>query len=153
MDVQRKQWIVLARIPDLNAAGADGAADGETGGALSASAGRLIKQALSFKLLVGTALFLLAVAVFAVGKKAPPTDPAATWPSDPAPVAADASPTDTVPSTPVVASRPPAMIPATTEPARAPAIIPPPSIVKDTPQPSPAVDQPRMSSWPNPLKR
>ena len=73
MDLQRKKWTVLARIPDLNAAGADGAADEEAGGGLPASTGRLIKQALSFRLLVGTALFLLVAAVmpFALRQEGP----------------------------------------------------------------------------------
>ena len=57
MDSPRNEWKVLAHIPDLDAAGADGTADEDAGQGLAASAGRLIKQALAFRLLVGTALF------------------------------------------------------------------------------------------------
>ena len=158
MDLPRKEWTVLARIPDLNAAGADGTADEDADRGLPASTGRLIRQALSFRLLVGTALFLLAAAVipFALGKKAPSVDPSAAtdaasaWHSASGSASADASPAEKIPAMAAAPVRPVALIPATPQRSRPPAIVPLPPDTKGAPQPSRAADQPLMSRWPNP---
>ena len=158
MDLPRKEWTVLARIPDLNAAGADGTADEDTDGGLPVSTGRLIKQWLSFRLLVGTALFLLIAAVipFALGKKAPSVDPpsatdtATTWHSASGSASTNTSPTDKIQTAGAAPVRPVALISAIPRQSCPPAIVPPPPETKGAPQPGRAADGPLMSRWPNP---
>jgi hypothetical protein len=151
MDSLERTWTVLARIPDLNA-GAEGTAEDETIMGLPASTGRLIKQALSFRLLLGTALFLLVAAVvpFLSGKKAPSADPspaadsATAWHTGSNPVLADKS----IPPTPAAPARPVAVIPANPEPSRPPTTVPPLPETKAPPQPRVA-EGPLWSNWPN----
>jgi hypothetical protein len=159
MDSPRTKWTVLARIPDLNAAGAEGTVDDDSDGGLPTSAGRLVKQALSFRLLIGTALFLLAAAVipFALGKKAPPGDPspasdsATVWHSPSSSASANTSPISRLPTAGTAPQRPVALIPATSERSRPPAMIPPPD-AKAASQPHRTPDGPLMSRWPNPAQ-
>jgi hypothetical protein len=153
MDSQEKTWTVLARIPDLNA-GSDGTAGEETFAGLPASTGRLIKQALSFRLLIGTAFFLLVAAVipFVFGKKAPSADPspatdsATVWHNGSNPASAETLPAEKILPMP---ARPVAVIPATSERSRPPVTVPPLTETKAAPQPRPA-DPPQFSRWPNP---
>ena len=81
MDAQGRTWTVLARIPDLDV-GSDDAAEEETGMGLPRSTGRLLRQALSFRLLAGAAVLLLIAAVvplpFPFGAKTSPADPSPT---------------------------------------------------------------------------
>jgi hypothetical protein len=156
MQSTERNWTVLARIPDLNA-GSDAAADEETFMGLPASTGRLIKQALSFKLLIGTALFLLVAAVmpFVFGKKAPSADPspvidsAAAWHSGSNPALAERLPAGKMSATPAASSRPVAVIPATSERVKPPATVPPLPDKRAPPQPRSA-NGPLWSNWPNP---
>jgi hypothetical protein len=160
MDSPRNEWTVLARIPDLNAAGADGAADDDPDGGWPTSAGRLIKQALAFRLLIGTALFLLAAAVipFILGKKAPSVDAssasdlATAWHSPSSSMSANASPMGKLPPAGTAPQRPVALIPATPERSRPPAIIPPVPDANVASQPHRTTDNPLMSRWPNPAR-
>ncbi len=95
MDAREAKWIVLARIPDLNANEPVGVADGKMGRGLPTSIGRMINQRASFKLLAGTAGLLLigALVPFFTGNGVPSVDPASTvdsataWHSEPASVA------------------------------------------------------------------
>jgi hypothetical protein len=130
MEHNETRLMVLARIPDLSAAGSEGGSSP----ASSAESGRLISQVASFRLLAATALLLLlgAIIPFSLCQKA----------STPAPTAATSSPSPASDHSP-----PPAPVALW------------PSRVLDAPAPQPDVavvppraadDTPQMSAWPNP---
>jgi hypothetical protein len=150
MDRQQTKLIVLARIPDLSVS-----EHKASPGNRLASRGRVISQALSFKLLAVLALLLVAMAIvpLTVNKTGSPTDSppaidpvAARQPNSPAvltnagtgpiaPVAQTAVSTPTLVRPSPVPSVPPQPVIATTPPA---------------PAPTPAAAAPLMSAWPNP---
>jgi hypothetical protein len=137
--------MVLARIPDVASAG-----EHEGRRNLPTSSGRVIGQALSFKLLTAVVVALVVVAVipFALWRNSQATDPSATadappaWhPGEPAPSAA------TAPTwTPVAAV--PASAPIPTSPSPMPGMLPQPNVANASPAPA-SIDSPLMSAWPN----
>ena len=149
MNLEKNHWTVLARIPDINSNTEESLANDESGW-LPTSAGRLIQQAMSFKLLVGTALFLLVVAIVPLlTSRTPPgaTDPAKvaeqspTWHGGPTPAPAEAVPA-------AVAAKPATMVPATSEPIRPPAVVTSEPKTKAPPKPARVAERPLMSTWP-----
>jgi hypothetical protein len=109
MDRQMRTPIVLARIPDLRAVGPE-AVDGER----VLSRGRMINQALSFKLLAGAVVLLMVMAVVPyITKKSdssadPPavSDPLTTWQSASTALPTGPGPTPAVSVSAVVAFPP-----------------------------------------------
>jgi hypothetical protein len=145
MDRQETQPMVLARIPDVaNAGEHDGRKNPPT------SSGRVIGQALSFKLLTAVVVVLVVVAIipFALWRNSQSTDPSATadappaWhPGEPAPTA------PTAPTwTPVAAV--PASAPIPASPSPMPGTLPQPNVSNSSPTPA-SIDSPLMSAWPN----
>lgn len=158
MNPMKSHLPILASIPDINSNADESQAEEETGW-LPTSAGRLIQQAMSFKLLVGTALFLLVVAVVPLITGRTPavaTDPATVadqsprWHGGSTTASADATtPKETVPK-PAVAVKPATVVPATPESARPPAVVSSPPPTKAPQQPARVAERPLMSTWPKP---
>jgi hypothetical protein len=143
MDLQEKKPRVLARIPKI-VSSVQGQAREET----PLSSGRLIGQALSFKLLGGAALVLVVVAIFAFHGSSPSsvpsvavTPPPAWQPSPPA-ASAEAAPVWVAP----VATAP-ASTPAPASPLPMPEVRPQPKLAGTPPAPPAAA---LMSAWPSP---
>jgi hypothetical protein len=130
MDRQEMELIVLARIPDLGSVGRTGRY-----GKSLASRGRVIGQALSFKLLAIAALLLVAMALVPLTFRTS-SQPPAHSPTTPA----DAT-------TPAAQAAAPAPIPASPFPT--PAVAPEPKVAIAPPTPA-AAEIPRMSKWPDP---
>jgi hypothetical protein len=148
MDHHRTRAKVLARIPDLGTPGTAGKTSihGEDAGSL-VSMGRLLSQRMSFKLLAGTAVALMAAAIvpFLLTSKKTAVDSSPA--NDLTPWQANASGTDR--NSPI--SQPKATLvramPEKSQGPGAPALQPP--ATRGVP-PSPHDDMPVMSSWPNP---
>jgi hypothetical protein len=146
MDQQATTPIVLARIPDLRAVGPE-----TVDGGRLLSTGRLINQALSFKLLTGAVLLLIAMAVvpFLVKRSGAPADspvvadPLATWQSTSSVAPTGPAPTVLSVGTTVVSS------PASDSVVPIPGELPPPVVAGSRPAPASA-ETPLMSTWPNP---
>lgn len=147
MDQQATTPIVLARIPDLRAVGPE-TVDGER----LLSTGRLINQALSFKLLAGAVLLLMVMAVvpFLVKKAGtsadPPVvaDPATTWQ-----LASSPMPTSSAPPSAASVSMAAVSPPASDSVVPIPGELPQPAVAGRKPTPA-STEAPLMSTWPNP---
>ncbi len=157
---------VLACFPDLNAFGTEQRGDGATDTSPPSSAGRLINQALAFKLLSAATLLLLAVAAFPFFSSRadrPTGSPSATdapLPWQVGPAAGPAEATMAQSPTP----RPATVVPATPQQSAAPVPLPSPSETAAAPPPTtadqrcasvpgrcpPPADVPLMSRWPDP---
>jgi hypothetical protein len=141
--------IVLARFPDLSFH-AEPRADA-TDTSPPSSVGRIIDQALAFKLLSGVTLLLLAAAVFPLFSNRadkPAASPSAAEASPPwqtGPTAGPAEPA--VAQSP--ATRPAIMVPAMPQPSAAPVILPPPP---DATVALPPVARADSSPWPGPSR-
>ena len=152
MDRMKTNWTVLARIPDMDTFGKGTRTEEEGGTSSSTLGGRILNRSLSFNLLAGLALFLIAASVFpffsgrneAGSDSASAVDPLSQWQTG-----ASAAP-DEARVARAPAPRPMTLVSATPEQASAPEIIPLEGEEKN--EPSPTVDTPRMSSWPNPAQ-
>jgi hypothetical protein len=148
MEDQNSRARVLARIPDLSAAAsASGKGGGLRGAVVSASMGRILSQSLSFKILAGVTVALLAAAIipysFNLQKTATNPPPA----NDQLPWQAETSGAGTNPPAPPPKAT---LVRAMPEKASAPgALALPPPVTHDAP-PSQANDASAMSKWPNP---
>ena len=129
MDRQEMELIVLARIPDLGSVGRN-----RRRGRSLASRGRVIGQALSFKLLAIAALLLVAMALV-------------PWTVHRSSQSADSPPAVAAGATPVAQT--PAPAPAPASPSAVPAAAPQPKVASAPPTPA-AAEIPLMSKWPNP---
>jgi hypothetical protein len=143
---------VLARFPDVNDVMADAPPHKAKGLGLLASSGRLIGQAMSIKLLAGTALFLIVGAVlpFCIGTKTP-ADPlpahdslVTAKPKSPKVATQPADASDEAAA--LIANRPAVRVVPTKEPSSAPAA--PASEISNKSQADPTADAPQMSQWP-----
>lgn len=137
MDRREMKLTVLARIPNLNSSKASGPPEEPP-----TSRGRIISQVLSFKVLAGVVLVLVAVAIVPAFKPATPT-PESTATAEawhPGELAASA---DAAPAWPA----PVAESPASSSPM--PNILEKPNVASVTPV-SASIDEPLMSPWPNP---
>jgi len=152
--------IVFARIPDLNASHSGHDMEGEKNTGWGPTGSRLLNQALSFKLLAGGTLLLLAVAILpsVFTKKAPSTDTPATAGASPANrLQSHSESADSVSpwraATAQTVPKPPTLLrPSPTERSQAPvAVLPPPPEVQGKPTPNVAEDVPTLSVWPNPV--
>ncbi len=152
MDRQETKLMVLARIPDVGVA-----EHHATRERLPTSSGRVIGQALSFKLLAVAVLLLVVTATipFALWRNGLATAPS-TAPS----TAADAStpwqagsPVPSAGTAPIWAAPTVAAVPASAptpvKPLLMPDVVPQPKVGSDFPAPA-ATDAPLMSTWPNP---
>ncbi len=144
---------VLACFPDLNSFKTEQRDDGAAETSPPSSAGRIINQALAFKLLSAVTLLLLAVAVFPLFSSRadrPAASPSATDASLPWQAGATAGPGETTMAQ-SSAPRPATVVPATPQQSLAPVILPPPPETAAAPRPTPSADVPLVSSrWPNP---
>jgi len=150
MNTEETNWAVLARIPDLNAHRSNAHDSEAMDSKLPASTGRLLSQALSFKLLAGAAFLLLLAAIvpFLFNKKGAPSDAspsmASAPPWHPGPIVAEADiPPVGNPTAARAATSPPT-------PAATPELLPPPPEVNLGLAPDTESDLPLMSRWPNP---
>lgn len=131
MNRQTGEPVVLARLPDLGDVGRD-----RRGGKTPESRGRLIGQALSFKLLAVCVLLLIAIALI-------------PWSLRKHSSSAESSPAAVGSAAPV--SQPSASAPVAASPPSAPAATPQPQPkVATAPPPPPPAEIPRMSKWPSP---
>jgi hypothetical protein len=148
MDGRQMKPAVLARIPDL------ASSERETAGGEPPSRGRVVSQALSFKLLAGAAVLLAVMAVvpsvFRRGgeKEGPATasTPTAAWSASPPAPSAAAAPRWTAPVVSAPASTP---IPASPSPM--PDGSPAPKAAGASTAPVSAAAA-LMSPWPNPTQ-
>ena len=129
MDRQETELIVLARIPDLGDVGGS-----RHRGRSLASRGRVIGQALSFKLLAIVTVLLIAMALVPLTLRKSGQS-------------ADSPPTAAGSTTPFAQA--PAPAPTPISPPPMPAAVPQPKVASAPPPPA-AAEIPRMSQWPNP---
>ena len=147
MNQHRSAIPLLASFPDLNEDAPDASVN-KTAIGLLASSSRMIGQALSIKLLAGTALFLLVGAVlpFCLSKAHPPADsPADNSVATEKARSAEVAPA-TVSAVAPTANRPPVLV-AAKEPSAAPAMLPPSSESQGKPQPIRTADASQVSHW------
>jgi hypothetical protein len=148
MDNRETTAKVLARIPDLHGAGVGKeSAIHRRGGGPSASMGRILGQALSFKLLAGVALGLMAAAILPLlfATKSRTADSPST--NDLLPSQANTSDTGHNAS---VAPPKATLVRAMPEKASAPGALGPPPPAIGNASPSFPKDEATMSNWPNP---
>lgn len=147
MDRREMRPPVLARIPNLNSSRTERSPEEPP-----TSKGRILSQAISWKLLASVALVLVALAIVPLATKrdaasSEPATVAETWhPSVPAP-SADVAPPWSAPIAQTTTAQP-----ATTQSAATPSpiatMMPEPPVNSVTPT-SASVDEPLVSAWPN----
>lgn len=146
MDRTGTKPLVVARIPDLSPA-----EHRETRRELPPSTGRLIGQALSFKLLSATMLLLVVAATLSsvLGRNSRSTasstsDVVSEWRPGSDTSSADVAPRWTPPAAEV-----PAVVPTAVNRSPTPTVVRPVEAARESPAAVP-VGAPRMSVWPNP---
>jgi hypothetical protein len=162
MHICQTNRIPLARIPDLNATAAD-EYDGQNSDHKPASAGRLIDQALSIKLLAAITLLLLGAAIIPLysGKKNVAADspsataaPVTAWRPQSSSVSVDAAtrPAQSPDGMPTQSptTKPATLVTAMPERSAAPVAVPSPPEAQSQPPVVRSEELPRMSVWPNP---
>ena len=154
MDQHKTGIPVLARFPDLDEAAHLAATGKPSGLGLLASSGRMIGQAMSVKLLAGTALFLIVGAVlpFCLKGNPEPADslPAASSQATSPPKLAKERPEATAvndEAAALIAGRPAVRVIASKEPSSAPAVLPPASDANGKPGAVAATEPPGTSRW------
>lgn len=132
---------IVASFPDVNVAGARTRKDDAVEVGQPSSLGRLVSQAVAFKLLAGLTLVLLAIAAAPVffGRGSKPAGPPSAWCPTPA-ASPKSAPT-------VAASRPATIVPATPRPSQPPATVPP---TAETATAQKLVPPLASSRWPDP---
>jgi hypothetical protein len=145
MDGETTQPMILARIPDVATSTKYGG-----GHQVPASTGRVIGQAASFKLLAGSALLLVVVAVipYALWKQGQSADTSATAEALPALHSGSSAPSAAPAPTWTPVAAVPASAPIPASPSPMPNATLQATVASAPPAPA-AVDSPLMSAWPN----
>ncbi len=154
MHHQETKLAVLARFPDLSATSSPAGDEKPLAGGILVSTGRMIGQAVSFKLLAGIMLFLVVGAVlpFFVGKDRPAAGELSSSDSEtidstkPASELADAATAQGMPLVQPTMRRPVVVVPIAAEPSSAPAIVPSRFEVESEAKSASAAESPQMSS-------
>ncbi|MCE5266299.1 MAG: hypothetical protein LLG00_00230 [Planctomycetaceae bacterium] len=142
---------VIASFPDLNALGREKHHGGLVQTEQPCSTGRIINQALAFKVLSAVTLLLLVIAVrplFSGRAEKPAESPAMAATPTPWQPAANAAAGTMVAQMP--AARPVTVVPAAPQEAAAPVVVPSPAKTTAPPSANPPADGELASKWPDP---